>query len=86
MGTNTEEEDIKQLPLEKKIRDLQQENASLQGVVAQKTVHLQQTISIATHVKAISTLEGECADRSDLCCLERVCVCFRYVTVWGELE
>ena len=61
LGTNTEEEDIKQLPLEKKIRDLQQENASLQSAVAQKTDHLQQTIS--THVKTVSTFEGECADR-----------------------
>ena len=83
MGTNTEEED-KQIPLEKKIHDLQQENTSLWGVIAQKNVDLQQTIS--THRETVSKLEGECADRSDLCCLERVCVYFRYLIVWGEIE
>ena len=67
LGSDTEEED-KQLPLEKNIHDLQQENESLQRVVAQKNVDLQQTIS--TQRETVSTLEGECADRSDLCCLE----------------
>ena len=67
MGTNTEKED-KQLLLEKKIHDLQQENESLQGDVPQKYDYLQQIIS--AQVKTVSQLEGRYADRSDLCCLE----------------
>ena len=70
--TDTENE----LLLERKIEDLQHA-----GDVKQKYDNLQQTFS--TQTKAVSTLEGECAVRFDLCCLERVCVCFRYVIVWG---
>lgn len=83
LGTNTEVED-KQLPLEKMIRDLQQENESLQRDVLQKDDYLQQTIS--TQRETVLKLGGEHADRSDLCCLGRVCVCFRNVIVWGKAE
>ena len=64
MGTNTEKED-KQLLLEKKIHDLQQENESLQGDVPQKYDYLQQIIS--AQVKTVSQLEGRYADRYLIC-------------------
>ena len=73
LGANTEKEDTKQLPLEKKIHDLQQENVSLQSVVEQ----MQQKIS--EHVKTVSILEGECADRLVLfgkgLCMLQICNC-----------
>ena len=78
LGTDTE----KEISLERKIEDLQQENESLHaGDVQQKYDYLQQKYDnlqqiFLTQTKKVSKLEGERADRSDLCCLERVCVCF----------
>ena len=78
--------------LERKIEDLQQENESLHaGDVQQKYDYLQQKYDnlqqiFLTQTKKFSKLEGEHADRCDLCCLEGVCVCFRFVIVWRSLS